>query len=409
MKQKHTLFLIAVWLLVAASIVASAVTILASDRGAAGIFFNSDEEAELIERYARLEEIRTILEENYYMEVDDEVLMTGAIRGMMSSLEDPYTFYYTPEEMEKHDQRDEGMYHGIGLLVQKNTNGYIEIIRVYENSPAEEAGARAGDLILSIDGETVQGETESSLNDAVEKMKGEDGTEVTLTVLRDGKTLQLVIERGNVSISNVCSEVLSGNIGYINIFQFTGDDVTAFEEALQSLEEAQVQGLVIDLRNNPGGKLDDVVAIADLLLPEGVVVYTEDRAGSRGNYYSDEEYCKLPLAVLINDMSASASEILAAAVQDYDRGSIVGTQSYGKGIVQTLLNFEEDGAGMQYTSAQYFTPSGKNIHGTGVTPDIYIEAAENSHDYSGVPDLENDVQLQAAVAAVESEIFASGE
>ena len=169
-------------------------------------------------------------------------------------------------------------------------------------------------------------------------------------------------------------------------------------DALESLEAQGARALIIDLRNNPGGILDDVVDIADLLLGECTVVYTEDRDGSRVDYYSNAEMCELPLAVLINDMSASASEILAAAVQDTGRGTIVGTRSYGKGIVQTVLTFETDGAGMQYTSAQYFTPSGKNIHGTGVTPDVLV--AGEFENYSGEPDVENDVQLRAAMDAV---------
>ena len=409
MKQKNNLFLAGVWLLVAASIVASAATIFASQKSAGGIEQEGTQVQEMVERYARLEEIRTILTENYYQEVDDEALMNGAIRGMMSALNDPYTFYYTPDEMEKHDERTEGAYHGLGMLVQKNTDGYVEIIRVYEGGPADASGACVGDFILAVDGETLGSDGNNSLNEAVEKMKGEDGTNVVLTVLREDQTLDITVQRGSVQISNVTFDVLPGEIGYINIFQFSGDDVRAFEAALESLEAEPVQGLVIDLRNNPGGILDDVVAIADLLLPEGVVVYTQDRFGSRGDYYSDAAHCELPLAVLINDMSASASEILAAAVQDYGRGSIVGTRSYGKGIVQTLLSFESDGAGMQYTSSEYFTPSGKSIHGTGVTPDVYVEAAEGFQAYSGVPDLENDVQLQAAVSEVEMQISAQRE
>lgn len=400
MKQRGNLFLAMVWLLVAVCIAASAFTIFASDRSTAGMGTGLD--SEWSQRYARLDEIRRILEENYYQEVDEEALITGAIRGMMAALNDPYTFYYTPEEMEAHDQQAEGIYHGIGLLLQCNAEGYIEVIRVYAEGPAAQGGVRVGDLILAVDGESVSGADGSAFKDGVARMKGEDGTEVVLTVLRGDQTLNLKLCRGDVQVSNVSWSVIEGNIGYIGIYQFAGDDVSAFEEALAALEEAQVAGLVIDLRNNPGGILDDVVAIADLLLPEGTIVYTQDRTGSRGDYYSDAQCCKLPLAVLINEMSASASEILAAAVQDFDRGCIVGVQSYGKGIVQTMIEFEEDGAGMQYTSSQYYTPSGKNIHGTGVTPDIYVEAEEGFKLYSETPDPETDAQLRAAVAQLEA-------
>ena len=178
--------------------------------------------------------------------------------------------------------------------------------------------------------------------------------------------------------------------------------MSAFTEALAEMEEQGARALVIDLRNNPGGKLDDVVAIADQLLGECEVVYTEARDGSREDYYSDAGQCELPLAVLINDMSASASEILAAAVQDHERGVLVGTRSYGKGIVQTLITFEEDGAGMQFTSAEYFTPKGKNIHGVGVTPDVVVES--DYVNYSGEPDVADDEQLRAAIAQLEAQL-----
>ena len=246
---------------------------------------------------------------------------------------------------------------------------------------------------------SVRGTNSQSLDDAVLRMKGEPGSDVILTVLRNGERIELSVTRGDVSVSNVESAMLPGAIGYIEIFQFSGDDVTGFTAALEELEAQGARALIVDLRNNPGGILDHVVAIADLLLGECTVVYTQERDGSRVDYYSDAACSDLPLVVLVNGMSASASEILAAAVQDLDRGTIVGTRSYGKGIVQTVITFENDGAGMQYTSAEYFTPAGKNIHGTGVTPDVVVEG--DFSNYSGEPDVENDVQLQAAMAELE--------
>lgn len=404
MKRKNALILAIVWLLVMVGVIASTVTLMVSGGSFGRGRWVSSEEYETIERYRRLEAIREELTDYYYQEIDQETLLNGAARGMMDALEEPYTFYYTPEEMASHDAQNEGAYVGVGLLVQNNAQGYIEIIRVYENGPADLGGAKSGDWIVAVDGTPVSGESIQSLNDAVNRMKGEAGAPVDVGVMRDGERLDLRFERGAVNVSNVSWEMLEGNIAYINIFQFSGDAVSAFQAALEAAQAADAQGIVIDLRNNPGGLLDDVVEIADLLLPEGCIVYIEDRAGAREDFYSDGEYCDLPLAILVNDMSASASEILAAAVQDFDRGIVLGTQTYGKGIVQTLVRFDEDGAGMQYTSACYYTPSGRSIHGTGVTPDIVIEADSDDAFGYGTVNLDRDIQLRSALEWVSAEI-----
>lgn len=401
MKQKNLMFLAIVWLLVMVSIIASTLTLLISSRSPEGRHWVSGSEYAMIERYSKLEEVRSALIEGYYREVDDDALMTGAIEGMMAALDDPYTYYYSPDAWERHSEEAQGVFHGLGLLVQINADGYIEVIRVYDGSPADAAGLRAGDLIVEVDGEKVSGESVQTLNEAVERMKGEDGEAVVIKLLRDGEAQSLRVLRGSVNVSNVYACMLEDSVGYIQIIQFTGDDVTAFQEALASLQQSGARALVIDLRNNPGGLLDDVVEIADALLPEGLIVYTQNRAGSRENYYSDGEYCDLPLAVLINDMSASASEILAAAVQDHGRGVLVGTRSYGKGVVQTVVGLAEDGSGMQYTSSCYYTPSGKSIHGTGVKPDIEVETQERDNASADMPDPEHDAQLRAALKALE--------
>lgn len=404
MKKKNALILAGVWLLIMVSIVASTLTLLISNHSDEGSLWVSRREFEMIKRYSRLEEVRKALTEDYYQELDEEALITGALRGMMAAAQDPYTFYYTPEEMELYNQQSSAGYSGVGFLLQNNRDGEIEVIRVYSGGPADCAGVKVGDLILRVDGESVSGESQKAFNEAVAQMKGEDGTQVILTLKRGDVTQEAEIVRGSVNVTNVSCSMLFGGVGYINIYQFTGDDVTAFEAALSSLQKAEAQGLVIDLRSNPGGILDDVVAIADALLPEGVVVYTQDREGGRVDYYSDAEHVDLPVAVLINDMSASAAEILAAAVQDFNRGTIVGEKSYGKGIVQSVVQFEEDGAGMQYTSSSYYTPSGRSIHGVGVTPDLQVENKGAFVIDPDDPDIENDLQLQAAVDAVIADI-----
>ena len=393
MKKRNALLLALMWVLVIACTAGATTMLLLSGRiGNVG---------ETLSRYARLEAIRSTLVKDYYQEVDEDALIEGAIRGMMYALEDPYTFYYTPDELQRHDAQSEGIYSGLGILVQNNADGEIEIIRVYEGGPADAAGAQAGDRIVAVDGVPVSGGSAEELSDAVDRMRGESGSTVELQLRREGELLELTLTCGDVHVSNVNSAVLEGNIGYIEICQFSGDDVEGFRAALEELQAENVRGLVVDLRNNPGGLLTDVVEIADLLLPEGDVVYVENRAGERITYSSDAEYWDVPLVVLINGMSASASEILAAAVQDFDRGALVGTRSYGKGIVQSLLVFESDGAGMQYTSATYYTPSGRCIHGTGVSPDIFAEAPEGYYNLTGVPDPESDVQLKAALVQLE--------
>ena len=389
MRKRNARLLALMWVLVVACTAGATTMLLLSGRvGRVG---------EQLSRYARLEAIRSTLVEDYYREVDEDALIEGAIRGMMDALEDPYTFYYTPDELQRRDAQSEGVYSGLGVLVQNNADGEIEIIRVYEGGPADAAGAQAGDRIVAVDGISVSGGSVEALSDAVGRMRGEDGSAVELRVRREDELLDLTLIRGDVHVSNVNSAVLEGDVGYIEICQFSGDDVEGFRAAIAELQAANVRGLIVDLRNNPGGLLSHVMEIADLLLPEGEVVHIENRAGERVSYSSDAQYWDVPLVVLINGMSASASEILAAAVQDFDRGALVGTRSYGKGIVQSLLVFESDGAGMQYTSATYYTPSGNCIHGTGVAPDIVVEAPVGYYNLTGVPDPENDVQLKAAL------------
>lgn len=389
MKKRNLLLTALVWVLVIACTSGATTVLLLSGRiGRMG---------EMLSRYARLEAVRSTLMGDCYWDVDEDVLIEGAIRGMMDVVEDPYTFYYTPDEMQRHNAQSEGIYSGLGFLLQNNAEGEIEIIRVYADGPADAAGAQAGDRIISVNGTTVNGSSAESLSDAVDRMRCEVGTSVDLQLLRGDQTLDVTLIAGEVHVSNVNFAVLEGNIGYIEIYQFSGDDVDSFRAAMEEMQSAGVRGLVLDLRNNPGGYLSDVVAIADLLLPEGAVVYVENRAGERVAYSSDAEYWDVPLVVLINGMSASASEILAAAVQDFDRGTLVGQRSYGKGVVQSLLVFESDGAGMQYTSAIYYTPSGRCIHGTGVSPDIVVEASEGYYNLTGVPDPDGDVQLKEAL------------
>ena len=228
-----------------------------------------------------------------------------------------------------------------------------------------------------------------------------------MEVSREGETLSFTIQRGDVNINYVEYSVLEGNVGYLSIYQFTGDDVEGVKEAISAFQEAGVSALVVDVRSNPGGLLDDVVEICDMLLPEGLIVYTENRQGVREEYYADAEYWDVPMAVLVNGESASASEIFAAAVQDTGRGVVVGETTYGKGIVQTLYSFSE-GDGVQLTTSAYYTPSGASIHGQGVTPDIEVALAADASVVYHAPDAETDAQLRAALEALAGSAGSAG-
>lgn len=407
MKKQTVVVIAVVWMLVIVAVVSSSVTMaLMNSDGATHLV--SQDEFEALQRYRRLEEVYDTLVRDYYEPVDEETLVTGAIRGMMDAVDDPYTFYYTTEEMEKSNERTEGVYHGVGMVVQLTEDGCIEIAHVYADSPADKSGLQMGDFIVAVDGEPVSGESAKALNDAVERIQGEDGTEVSLTVQRDDENIDLTVIRDTVSISYVDYSMINGNIGYVNISQFTGNDVDGFEEALDAFRSADVDGVVVDLRNNPGGLLDHVVAIADMVLPEGLVTYVEDRHGNRQEEKSDGKYWDVPMVVLVNGSSASASELFTAAVQDYDRATVVGTTTFGKGIVQSLITFAEDGAGMQLTTASYYSPKGRAIHRTGVKPDVEVELHEDAVISVLSPDPEKDNQLAAALDELQKRIDAYG-
>lgn len=366
----------------------------------------TQEEYETAQRYTRLEEVYQRLMGEYYKELDSDTLVQGAIDGMMESVGDPYTFYYTPEDLAKMYEDHNGQYCGVGMLVSSDKQGRLVVLRVFKNSPAQTAGLLPGDVILSADGEAVSAETTEAMNMATARIKGEAGTYVKLSILRKGRTLELNIERNNVSVNRVEYQILDGNVGYLVLYEFFGDAVSGVREALNAFEEAGVRGIIFDVRSNTGGQLDICLDICDMVLPEGLIVYTEDRNGRRENYYSNADRCEIPMVVLVNEMSASASEIFAASIQDYGVAKIVGTKTFGKGIVQTQYEFPSDGAGMQLTTSRYFTPKGRSIHGEGVTPDVVVEMNDSYDASIYAPDMNNDNQLKTAYDVLLKEIGA---
>ena len=321
----------------------------------------------------------------YFDDVDDEKAADNIFKAYLAAYGDKYTVYYTPEEYKSMMESTTGSFYGIGAVCQKADDGAILISEAYEYAPAYKAGIRNGDKVIEVNGEDITG---MDLSVAVALIKGEKGTDVNLTIMRNGEKMNFTVTRDKIDIKTVSSEILENNIGYIYISQF--DDVTTdqFKEAVNDLQNQGVAGLVIDIRNNPGGVLKTVVDMLDYILPNGLIVYTETKDGTRQEYSGSDNYeLNLPMAVLVNGNSASASEIFAGAMQDYDKAQIIGTQTFGKGIVQTIRPLT-DGSAFKYTIAKYFTPKGQDIHGKGVTPDSIVELPDDATE---------DVQLKAAV------------
>lgn len=358
----------------------------------------SAEDYELLMQYKHLEQMRRIILENYYEEVDEADLFTGAAQGMFYSLGDPYSFYYTKESMEKFHETANGEYAGVGIQILANPNDYsLTIVRVFKNSPAEAVGIRAGDKIVQVDDLEV---TAYEINDAVSIMKGDvPGTTVDIAVMRGTERLEFTVPRAKILVNNVDYRMLENQIGYIQLFSFEAAIVNEYEKALADLRSQGMQGLILDLRDNPGGNVEYAERIASTILGDELIYYTKDRYGLRVDKYADGEVMEEPLVLLCNANSASASEIILGAVQAHGAGTIVGTTSFGKGIIQSVLTFPE-GDGMQVTSAQYFTPDDKTIHGVGVKPDVEIELDEDAYDDGAQILPEKDNQLATAIEVV---------
>ena len=348
----------------------------------------------------KLDEIQALMETYYLEEIDADQVENYLYKGAVAGLGDIYAAYYTKEEYQSMIDSTNGSYYGIGVEISQNmTTGIITISRIFEGSPAEEAGLLPGDVMYKIAGQEVTGE---DLNKVVALIKGEEHTTVAVEVARDGEDdyLEFEVERRTIEVPTVESEMLENQIGYIAISSF--DDVTTdqFITALDNLESQGMKALVVDLRNNGGGLVSSVCAILDRLLPEGLIVYTEDKYGNREEEYSDaDHYFDKPLAVLVNGNSASASEIFAGAIKDYGIGALVGTTTYGKGIVQKIYPLS-DGTAVKLTVSKYYTPNGNNIHGTGIEPDVVVELDKRLQNTVEVP-REEDNQLQAAVEALQ--------
>ncbi len=338
--------------------------------------------------------------EHYYVEdLDEDVLADGLYSGLMKSLGDPYAEYYTPEQWIALQNSTEGIYYGIGAYMKKDTvTGYPMITGIIRNTSAEEAGISINDYVYKVDGTDV---FDMNLSDVTGMIKGPEGTTVELTIIRPstGEELSITLERRKVETPTVEYKMLEGNIGYISIAEFDAVTVDQFAEALATVKGNDMEGLILDLRGNPGGNLSAVVEIARMLLPKGLVVYTEDKYGERKEYDCDGSRCiDVPMIVLINGGSASASEILAGAIKDYGIGTLLGTTTYGKGIVQRLIALD-DGSAIKLTVSHYYTPLGNDIHKVGIVPDVELE-----FDAEAYKEDETDNQLNRAIEMLQEKI-----
>ena len=347
-------------------------------------------------RAAKIEIMESYLDK-YYVEDYDEALVEEMLySGMAAGVGDRYTYYMPEENLDQYMRNTSGNFHGVGIEVFTTQEGEVTVSRVMEGKPAEQAGMREGDVIIGVDGEDVRG---WMLSDVAAKIRGKLGTEVMVEVLRksSGETLQLTMERAVVVMESVDSRMIDGNIGYISISGFKENTYEQFKTALDDMTEKGMKGLVLDLRDNPGGLVKSVYQIGEELLPEGTMVYTLDKKERRNDLECDGEYLDIPLVVLVNENSASASEILAGAVKDQERGTIVGMQTFGKGLVQRLFALP-DGSGLNVTIQKYYTPKGTSIHGVGVAPDEAVKLPEKykTTAVSAIPEGE-DTQLQKAL------------
>ena len=353
------------------------------------------EDAELLNDYtaAKIDIIEETIRQYYLEEADRSQMENGIYYGLVNSLEDPYSVYYSAEELMELQLSSEGIYYGIGAYISKAaTEDYCVISGTIENTPAEEAGLRADDIIYMVDGVDVGG---MDISEVVALIKGEEGTQVILTLVREGEEdyLEIPVERRKIESPTVSSEMLENNIGYIEITEF--DDVTEdqFAEALAECKANGMKALILDLRSNPGGNLSTVCEISRMVLPKGMIVYTEDKYGKRDEYTCDGiRKLEVPTVVLVNGYSASASEILAGAMKDHGIATIMGTTTFGKGIVQRVISLS-DGSAVKLTVSKYYTPNGNDIHEKGIEPDVVVEFDADAYYDDGI-----DNQLEAAIA-----------
>lgn len=336
--------------------------------------------------------IRTLLEQEYIGDLDDEQMLEMAVKGYVAGVGDPYTVYYTPKEMDAEYDEAMGNYVGIGIYMIVNyEKGTIEVVEVMDNSPALEAGMQAEDMIVSVNGEDLTAENVDELSDAI---KGEEGTKVKLGIKRGDEKLELEVERRRIEVSHIEAKMLENNIAYIQVLDFDGGTAAEFKENYKKLKDEGATSLIIDIRSNGGGVVDEAIDMLEMICDKGSELLVEtDKKGTEEVIKSEENpIIDIPIVVLVNENSASASEIFAGALKDYKKATIIGTTTYGKGVIQTLLRLP-NGSGLKMTTEEYCTPKRNKINKVGIEPDIVVELPEDVKELTE----ENDTQLQRAI------------
>jgi carboxyl-terminal processing protease len=374
MNIKKSVFAI---LLIVAALVGGAATFgtmtILHASGAGSVTLSAKEYNQLTymnDKYAKAEQLWKIVKDGFYQEISDEQIEEGMYKGIFEGTGDIYSGYMNESEWSAWETSMTGEFEGVGVTFMQNEEGEYVVISTVEGSPAEKAGLLPGDILTKVDGEEYTNSTEMSM-----AIRGDSGTDVQVTYLRDGEENTVTMTREKIESQTVKSSVLDGNIGLIEVSAFEMKTSEDFEAALKDLESKGVKGLIIDLRNNGGGLVNESVEIADMLLDEGTVMYTEDQKGNREYAYTEKGRTSLPYVVLVNENIASASEILSAAIQDNAGGKIIGTVTFGKGVIQNSAPLG-NGTGYKLTVLQYFSPNGNKIHGVGITPDIEVEGED---------------------------------
>ena len=344
----------------------------------------------------KLAEITSLIQNNYYQDVSQEQIEEGVLHGAVLALGDPYSAYMNVEEKQSYNESLEGAYVGIGVLTTFNSDWQAVIAQVYNNSPAQKAGLQKGDIFVAVDGQKINTTSTKDLQEVTGKIRGEAGTSVEITIERNGQEMSFTVQREEVHITYVTSRMLANNIGYIKIDEFSGSALEEYQQAVAQLQEQGMQAMILDLRDNPGGFVDYAVEIADELLPQATIISVRDKNGNEKQYTSDSKSMDFPMAVLVNQNSASASEILTVALKENQRAAIIGEKTYGKGIIQSHFNLSWGGY-LKLTTASYYSPDGNAIHEGGVMPDLEVSLPEEIQNDPSLLTDETDTQLQKAI------------
>ncbi len=352
------------------------------------------EEYERLKQYELLDEVKQYVDAYYYQEPVTQDMMDGAVQGLLAGLGDPYSFYYPKDAWARMQEEDTGKYAGIGVqMLGDPEDGSVTITRVFKNTPAEREGIKKGDVFFKVEELEV---TTATMMDAVDIMRGVPGEKVHIELVRNGEILPFDLVKANIVVNRVEHKMIDDKVGYIILFEFAGGSMEAFTEAYEELKAQGMQHLIFDLRDNPGGWVGDAEEISELFLDKKMLYYTEDREQRRKEYVTKPGADSMPLTLLVNEHSASASEIMAAGMQDNGRAVIMGEKTFGKGVIQYVVPLSDGVSGFQFTSAQYFSPLGHKVHMEGITPDIEVPMPEELKDiFYDTADL-SDPQLAAA-------------